>query len=148
MKEARIDSGMVGSAYTPLLADGGPSSPLYYPIGGGTTSVLSFTPGPVRKTTLSPPQFSVGTPSDGPTGWVATWTNQTLQDYRGFAPIHRRVCNIVFADGSVRSYEDHNQDGYVNNGFPAGNGFRDSTVELSQTEVNSLYSTSVRLTTP
>ena len=64
-------------------------------------------------------------------GWWAVWNRQVLQDYRKFAPIHRGTCNILFADGGVRALADDNDDGLLNNGFPAlaGSGFADDTLE-------------------
>jgi prepilin-type processing-associated H-X9-DG protein len=86
---------------------------------------------------MGPPAFPAGTPQDGPAGWWKTWARDTLQDYRGFAPVHGNRCNIVFADASVRSFTDVNGDGLLNNGFPAttSNGFSDSRIELPPTEV-------------
>ena len=41
----------------------------------------------------------------------------TLQDYRAFSPVHKGTCNILYADGSVRTLDDLNEDGFLNNGF-------------------------------
>lgn len=41
-----------------------------------------------------------------------------LQDTRGWAPVHRGSCNLLMADGSVKSIQDVNGDGYLNPGFP------------------------------
>jgi hypothetical protein len=50
--------------------------------------------------------------------------------------------NILFADGSVRSFNDTNDDGHLNNGFgaTANTPFVDSTVELPVDDIFSLYS--------
>jgi prepilin-type N-terminal cleavage/methylation domain-containing protein/prepilin-type processing-associated H-X9-DG protein len=62
-----------------------------------------------------------------------------LQDYRDMAPAHAGSCNVLFADGSVRSFKDTNGDGYLNPGFNISGlttsqiaqiGYTDSTVEL------------------
>jgi prepilin-type processing-associated H-X9-DG protein len=60
-----------------------------------------------------------------------------LQDYRDFAPVHNGNCNILFADGSIRSFKDSNGDGYLNPGFDvsavtdlSASGYTDSRVEL------------------
>jgi prepilin-type processing-associated H-X9-DG protein len=60
-----------------------------------------------------------------------------LQDYRDFGPVHNRNCNILFADGSIRTFKDINGDGFLNPGFLLDNtvagaqtGYLDSTVEL------------------
>lgn len=41
-----------------------------------------------------------------------------LQDTRGWAPVHRGSCNLLMADGSVKSIQDLNGDGFLNPGFP------------------------------
>jgi prepilin-type N-terminal cleavage/methylation domain-containing protein/prepilin-type processing-associated H-X9-DG protein len=64
-----------------------------------------------------------------------------LQDYRDFGPVHNRNCNILFADGSIRTFKDLNGDGFLNPGFDvtgaAGpqTGYLDSTVELQPAEI-------------
>ena len=77
-----------------------------------------------------------------PTGGWAAWNNTTLQDFRGFAPVHKGSCNILMADGSVQSYYDTNNDHLLNNGFlPAPqNGFGGNTIELPPNEVYSSWS--------
>ena len=78
---------------------------------------------------------------NGPNGWWAFWEKQTLQDYRALSPLHKNVCNVVMADGSIRSIADLNRDGYINNGFPGGGGeFADSTEEVAPTDLASAYS--------
>jgi len=77
-----------------------------------------------------------------------------LQDYRDLAPAHGAgrsgTCNILFADGSVKSFTDTNGDGFFNPGFridaamvtplnkaqvAAEVGYTDSQVELPATEI-------------
>ncbi len=63
-----------------------------------------------------------------------------LQDWRDMAPVHAGLCNVLFADGSIRSFKDTNGDGYLNPGFNINPdatdaeldklGYRDSIVEL------------------
>jgi prepilin-type processing-associated H-X9-DG protein len=62
-----------------------------------------------------------------------------MQDYRDMGPVHAGSCNVLFADGSIRTFKDLNGDGYLNPGFdPVGAtaadiqkiGYTDATVEL------------------
>jgi prepilin-type processing-associated H-X9-DG protein len=62
-----------------------------------------------------------------------------LQDYRGFGVNHRGACNVVFADNSVRSLIDKNNDGYLNNGFGPIGGFSNDELDLPTGEVHSLF---------
>ena len=80
-----------------------------------------------------------------PTEAAETW----LQDTRGWYAIHgggrRPTLNLLFADGSVRSFVDTNGDRFLNPGFPvpadlpaeryAEIGYIDSNVELPPSEV-------------
>ncbi len=141
----QIDSARAPASIIPLLGDGAPNGNLLQPIGdhmAGEQVVASFTGGPIRRSTMQPPTFSPGAPREGPNGWWAVWHRDVLQDYRQFAGVHRRRCNILFADGGVRDVEDLNQDGALNNGFPAvaGSGFADDKVEIPAKEFMSLYS--------
>jgi prepilin-type N-terminal cleavage/methylation domain-containing protein/prepilin-type processing-associated H-X9-DG protein len=113
----------------------------------GEPLVLSFTGGPalndVGNVSFNPPSFSSGTPKNGASGWWAVWARGTLQDYRGFSPVHGGEANVLFADGSVRSFEDQDRDEYFNNGFVIAPPFVDpSVIEFPPREVFSRYSIS------
>jgi prepilin-type N-terminal cleavage/methylation domain-containing protein/prepilin-type processing-associated H-X9-DG protein len=79
-------------------------------------------------------QPATGTSIPYPTGWTS------LQDWRDIGPVHAGNANILFADGSIRSFKDQNGDGYLNPGFQIGSsatpaqvaalGYTDSIVEL------------------
>jgi len=66
-----------------------------------------------------------------------------LQDYRDFAIVHNGSVNVLMADGSVRSFQDVNGDGYLNPGFPADTsvspasitGYTDGLVEINSSEM-------------
>ncbi len=139
---AMLDAGPTSASVVPILGCGAPAGALDAPLGevqATWPAVLPFTRGPVQTDTLDPvPPFSAGTPRSV---WWPVW-NATLQDYRGFSPVHRHACNILFADGSVRAVADVNRDGQLNNGFPASSasGFADATVELPPQEATSRWS--------
>ena len=111
---------------------------------------VSFTDGPGDTKTKLPapsPSFPTPTPREGATGWWAYWNNRypdtkVLQDYRGLAPVHGGAANLLFADGSVRSFFDLNHDGYLDNGLLGATG---SMIELPPEDVMSLYSLDARL---
>jgi prepilin-type processing-associated H-X9-DG protein len=150
LSTAVLDSSVSPSSMVPLLGCGAAVDTLQQPIGSveaGTPAVQPFTRGPVKTTTMNAPGipgdlFPVPTPR---TVWGPVWT-ATLQDYRGFAPVHKNTCNLLFADGSVRAIADLNKDGQLNNGFPAdpANGFADDTVELTPEEAVSRWSLRIR----
>lgn len=65
-----------------------------------------------------------------------------LQDYRDFGAVHGGSVNILFADGSVKSFQDANGDGFLNPGFMAtsastnpGYALNDATNELPEAEI-------------
>lgn len=75
---------------------------------------------------------------------VAKKTNKQLsylQDYRDFGPVHGGSANVLFADGSVKSFQDLNGDTYLNPGFiastssPANFGYTASENELPEAEI-------------
>jgi len=141
LNAARLDSSSAPASNVPLLGCGVAGGMLEANLGdndSNSPAVMPFTRGPVQTATLeAPPPFSAGTPM---ATWWAVW-NATLQDYRGFAPVHRNTCNLLFADGSVRAIADQNGDGLLNNGFPSNlGGFRDATVEMPPDDVFSKWS--------
>jgi prepilin-type processing-associated H-X9-DG protein len=72
-----------------------------------------------------------------------------LQDTRDWSAVHSSTCNILMADGSVKSPVDLNGDSYLNPGFPVTGssatkqvlaekvGYTDGVVELAPFEVRS-----------
>jgi prepilin-type N-terminal cleavage/methylation domain-containing protein/prepilin-type processing-associated H-X9-DG protein len=146
MHVARSETSTFATSFIPLLGDGSGGKSLSGPMGGiepGLYTAKSFTGGPVEKTTMQAPTFAPGTPRDGVMGWWAKWNNDTLQDYRAFAPIHKgSQCNVLFADGSVRAFTDENEDGYLNNCFPADatTRFQSDEIELPEETIVSSWS--------
>jgi prepilin-type N-terminal cleavage/methylation domain-containing protein/prepilin-type processing-associated H-X9-DG protein len=71
-----------------------------------------------------------------------------MQDTRDFFALHGGTsgsCNVLMADGSVKSFQDENGDKFLNPGFPVpagltatqvlGIGYKDGTVELQPGEI-------------
>jgi prepilin-type N-terminal cleavage/methylation domain-containing protein/prepilin-type processing-associated H-X9-DG protein len=145
---AHFDAATVPISQIPLLADAATTGTLAMNVGdvqAGEFVAMSMTGGPVRKTTMQAPSFPAGTSRDGSGGWWDVWMNGTLQDYRGIAPVHAGAANVLFADGSVRSFQDRDRDGLLNNGFPANptTKYEDDTLELPANEIVSRYSLDV-----
>jgi prepilin-type N-terminal cleavage/methylation domain-containing protein/prepilin-type processing-associated H-X9-DG protein len=149
LRQATVDSSGTPGNFIPIMGDGAlNTSTLGQAIAevpAGAFAVQPYTAGPVLVANgpfglaLNPPFFPSGTPKNGPGGWWAVWNRQTLQDYRNFGMSHRNSCNVLFADGSVRSIADTNRDGHLNNGFAAGGGFADN---VSEVPANDFYSAS------
>jgi prepilin-type N-terminal cleavage/methylation domain-containing protein/prepilin-type processing-associated H-X9-DG protein len=80
-----------------------------------------------------------------PVGTTVTYPWANLQDWRDMAPTHAGNCNVLFADGSIRSFKDLNKDGYLNPGFTikstiteaevASTGYRPGPVELPPSQI-------------
>lgn len=142
----RADALTTGTSFIPFLGCGAAKDLLSTELGpypASTPMVDALTAGPVLMDTMAAPAaFASPTPREGANGWWKVWARQTLQDYRRFGPVHRGACNLLFADGSVRSYLDQNKDQLLNNGFAANAsaGFADATVELPPDEVFSKWS--------
>lgn len=82
--------------------------------------------------------------TEQPKKGLAKSTNKQLsylQDYRDFGPVHGGNANVLFADGSVKSFQDLNGDTYLNPGFnasassPANYGYTAADVELPEAEI-------------
>jgi prepilin-type processing-associated H-X9-DG protein len=148
LKRPQVDTSTTPASLVPLLGDGASSTlTLSDTVGDlerGSMLVIPFTRGPVL-----PVSGTYGAEFDPPGGftlaskaiWWPVWRS-CVQDYRQFAPVHRQSCNILFADGSVRSFSDSNDDGYLNNGFPASGGFGSTEIELPVNDVVSTYNLS------
>lgn len=147
LSSARLDASQVSASFVPFLADGAQGGTLSsnFSFSKDQFVTKSFTNGPVKTATMQSPTFSNGTSMSGAAGWWAVWNKQTLQDYRAFEPVHRNTCNVLFADGSVRSFVDENRDQLLNNGFApnSSNEFKDANIELPPQEVMSLYALEV-----
>lgn len=139
-----VDTSPVSASVIPLIGDAAIAGSLAMAVGpldAGAVTSFPFTTGPKKISDFSVPSFAPGTPKAGAAGWWAVWAKGTLQDYTGFAPVHKQNCNILFADGSVRRFADDNEDGLVNNGFPAGVGNHlTDDIELEPDLVESNYS--------
>lgn len=127
-----LDSGRAAISTVPLLADasfGGimeghageiqSGTPYTVPLVGLPVHHIDPPNAPSSSKLLEVPSFPAGTPRSGAAGWLRSWNLETRQDYRGMAPLHDGVVNILMADGSVRGVYDDNGDGFINNGFPA-----------------------------
>lgn len=157
----RMDSGRVSGSTIPLLADVGSngllSQDLSESLKSGTNLAVNLFGAPAGwdKTTgqikrdPKPADAGFKDTREGADGWWAFWNKNTLQDYTRLAPIHKNSCNVVMADGSVQSFYDRNKDGFLNNGFPKGDGtkypFADDNQELIPTDITSVYSLSTVL---
>ncbi len=143
--QAVSDSAAGPCSLIPLLGCGAPVGVLSQDLGphpAGTPVTASYTRGPVQGPGMDPLPAALGVPREGPSGWWARYS-ATLQDYRRFAPVHKGLCNVLFADGSVRTLADTNRDGLVNNGFAVNggaNGFANDTLEAGQEQIFSRWS--------
>lgn len=148
LKLGSLDQATCPASALPLLADAAAVKSLSAPLGSfgaGEPLAKSFTngpvvkaPGPVSGLSMQPldePRFGSSYPQGGATGWWAVWNRWVLQDYRALAPVHAGTCNILFADGSVRSFADLNRDDFLDNGFSSA-----AELELPPGDVMSRYS--------
>ena len=143
LNRARLDRSGVASSIVPLLGDAAPSNEFlpedlgHASAGQRLTQVI--TGGPVQSATMAPPPPSNPSPTEYGVWW-AIW-NATLQDYRQFGTPHAGSTQIVFADGSIRSIVDANNDEAINNGFPANSakGFSSDAQEATTYELFSRW---------
>lgn len=142
----------VVSSTVPIIGDGGASSAqLSAAIGRvaqGDPLTPAMTGGPKVGATGAD-VIAAGTTDGYPSGasnagarWALLAKN-SVQDYTQFGMNHGGQLNVVMADGSVRSFYDDNEDGFLNSGFGAIPPFKDSTVEASmavEQKIEHLYS--------
>lgn len=144
-----LDRALAPSTTIPFLGDGALSTKtLPVDVGdvpAGSLLSVNISRGPVLRDTNQVPTFAAGTPQRGVDGWYATWSQKTRQNVKAFSPVHSGLCNVLFADGSVRPIDDVNGDGLVNNGFPAGNGYESGKLEADRNLLMSAYSLRVKL---
>ena len=142
----RLDTSDVMATTVIIMGDGKPLlKTLTFdmgPVSSGELMCTDVTEGPVLKTTMALPTFGSGTPREGASGWWGVWNKQVLQDYTRFGTPHRGGGNFLFADSSVRFIEDVNDDGVLNNGFPANSVFADAIVDMNERQTFSGYSMS------
>lgn len=100
LKSNFSDRSPFGQSQVPLIADAAWGSPTS--VGIGQIPAGSFT----ARTITSGPAISLS--SSGVATW-ADWSN-SRQDYSAFGVVHNGSCNVLFADGSVRSFSDANDD--------------------------------------
>lgn len=140
---SRVSSSKVSSSSIALIGDVKNAGILSQNLGGdlmaGTPLATNFFGGPVPLADPNSP-LSIPTVKTGATGWWNYWNRRVLQDFRSLDPIHKNSCNVLMADGSVQSFFDANQDGFLNNGFQPNGDFRDATIELVTAEMFSAYS--------
>ncbi len=101
----------------------------------GSRMVESFNDGPLGRTGME--KWSTSVPANILTEVLAVEQPQAgtavvgtagvpalthLQDWRDIGPVHAGIANVLMGDGSVRSFNDTNRDGYLNPGFQAGLG--------------------------
>lgn len=143
-----LDRALAPSSTIPLLGDAALSRDLLPvdigDIPAGSLLSVNISGGPIHRDTNRVPTFPAGTPQRGIGGWYHTWAQKSRQSYRAFSPVHSGLCNILFADGGVRSIDDVNGDGLVNNGFPGGNGFESGKLEADRDVLMSAYDLRVR----
>ncbi|QDV70807.1 hypothetical protein Poly24_45390 [Rosistilla carotiformis] len=138
----QIDSARVPGYTIPLLCDAKANDTLSENIGdrlAGELMTRTVVGGAITTSGLVTPSFAGGTAREGASGWWKVWNKETLQDYRGMFPLHRGICNVVMADGSVKQLFDENEDGFINNGFPRDSNFQSDTIEAGPLQLASTY---------
>lgn len=139
----------VVASTVPILGDGGISS-VQLPVAVGRVPqgdflVYGMTGGPKRaadgQDVIGAGGYASGASNPG-TRWAELAKN-SVQDYSQFGVQHGGQLNIAMADGSVRAFNDDNEDGSLNTGFQAVGPFKDSKVEAAMTveqKIEHLYS--------
>ena len=128
----------------PLLRQAGAAKMISWEKNTTDTTVFETTGSTVVTSVFRDEQGAAGMPKKDPL--------DHLQDWRDFGPVHGSgkggSCNVLFADGSLKTFVDQNGDGFLNPGFdiitnnpPAtttdytGTGYADNLVELPAAQI-------------
>ena len=131
----QINSAGISSTIVPFLfcAKVGDESEAYLAetltedLTAGVRLVESFSDGPAHRSNPGQHLMESGAPM--------SQISDYIQDYRDIGPVHSGMANVLFADGHVASFEDLNNDGYLNPGFAATGGYLSNEVELPAAEM-------------
>ena len=96
----------------------------------GAPGAVTLIPGGTLKSDLAVGEF----PQQGELGQ----SGLVLQDTRDWFAWHSKTVNIVFIDGSVRTLEDQNGDGYINPGFLVPTPTSESEIETQRATIGYL----------
>ncbi len=121
LKANFADRSSFGLALVPLIADAawaGTTSATIGKIPAGSFMAKSMTTGPAISL------------SSGGTSWT-NWSN-SRQDFSGFGTVHGGSCNVLFADGSVKTFKDGDENESLSTFKTSG--------ELLNSEIATLYS--------
>ncbi len=152
-----LDSSRAAGNTVPLLCDASAGGTLTHAVpeflGAGDLYVVSMVGLPVLAkpstdfsslNVFDVPMFPAPTPKEGNMGWLKVWSRHVMQDYRGMSTHHKGTCNVLMADGSIKSLVDTNNDQFINNGFEVGSEFTSADVEASPLELASYYNLQTR----
>lgn len=150
LNQVFLDASGIPTSILPLLGCGAAApdtlKQTVRSIPSGAKLTVAFTRGPVQVSTDPNKDMKPLGDSNAPRSeWGTKW-EATLQDYRGFGPVHRGLCNVLFADGHVDTLLDQNNDRLINNGFPstAENGFKSDAHDVEPTALYSRWCIGVR----
>ena len=99
-------------------------------VAGGSAGPVTLVPGGTTKASMIGNSY----PQQGELGKAGL----ILQDTRDWYAWHTKTVNVAFVDGSVRTIEDTNGDGYINPGFLVGSPTSETEIENQRNTVGYL----------